>query len=84
MVISEVAAPQEWDATRATSNVLGEQLLWNSSDASGEVHVHRVPYKQNRCVLFNSSYIHHSDAVHFKEGFHNHRINVGLFFGRRN
>jgi hypothetical protein len=40
MVISEVAAPQEWDATRATSNVLGEQLLWNSSDASGEVHVH--------------------------------------------
>ena len=83
MIISEVAAPQDWDATRATSNLLSEQLLWNSSEGGGQVQMHRVPYKQNRCVLFNSSYIHHSDAVHFKPGFHNHRINVGLFFGRR-
>jgi hypothetical protein len=83
MMISEVAAPHDWDPDQATSNLLSEQLLWNSTEGEGVVQMHRVPYKQNRCVLFNSSYIHHSDAVHFKTGFHNHRINIGLFFGRR-
>ena len=42
----------------------------------------RVPYRENRCVLFDSSLIHVTDEVHFKPGFENRRVNVTLLFGR--
>ena len=42
----------------------------------------RVPYRENRCVLFDSSLIHVTDALHFKPGFENRRVNITLLFGR--
>ena len=42
----------------------------------------RVPYRENRCVLFDSSLIHVTDELHFKPGFENRRVNITLLFGR--
>ncbi len=42
----------------------------------------RVPYRANRCVLFDSSLIHVTDELHFKPGFENRRVNITLLFGR--
>ena len=41
----------------------------------------RVPYKQNRAVLFHSSYFHQTDRHKFKPGYTNRRINYTLLFG---
>lgn len=42
----------------------------------------RVPHRENRCVLFDSSLIHVTDELHFKPGFENRRVNITLLFGR--
>ncbi len=43
----------------------------------------RVPYRCNRAVVFDSSLIHESGSVRFREGYGNRRINVTLLFGDR-
>ena len=42
-----------------------------------------VPYRENRAVIFDSNLFHESDAVDFKPGYENHRINITLLFGQR-
>lgn len=42
----------------------------------------RVPYRCNRCVLFDSTYFHATDDLHFKDGYTNRRINCTLLYGR--
>jgi len=41
----------------------------------------RVPYRQNRVVMFTSSYMHATDRVDFKKGYESCRINYTLLFG---
>ena len=41
----------------------------------------RVPYRQNRAVLFTSTLFHATDTVEFKPGFETCRINYTLLFG---
>jgi hypothetical protein len=43
----------------------------------------KVPYKENRVVLFNSNLFHETDKFHFKPGYKNRRINITLLFGKR-
>jgi len=40
-----------------------------------------VPYKGNRAVLFNSALFHETDAIKFKEGYENRRVNMTYLFG---
>lgn len=42
-----------------------------------------VPYRDNRAVIFDSNLFHESDAVDFKPGYENHRINITLLFGQQ-
>jgi hypothetical protein len=42
----------------------------------------RVPYRCNRCVLFDSTYFHATDELYFKEGYTNRRINCTLLYGK--
>lgn len=42
----------------------------------------RVAYRENRCVLFDSTLFHTTDEIHFKPGYCNRRINVTLLFGK--
>ena len=41
----------------------------------------RIPYKQNRLVMFNSNYLHQTDAFDFQPGYQNRRLNLALLFG---
>lgn len=43
-----------------------------------------VPYGENRAVLFESRLFHESDAVDFRPGYENHRINITMLFGDSN
>ena len=78
MVIYDVPAPGSW--TFADYNV-------HQSKMKAYLKVHkaeslRVPYRENRCVIFDSSLIHITDELHFKPGYQNRRINVTLLYGR--
>jgi tetratricopeptide (TPR) repeat protein len=42
----------------------------------------RVPYRQNRAVVFESRLFHHSDNPHFVQTYENHRINITFLFGQ--
>ena len=41
----------------------------------------RVPYRENRAVLFDSRLFHGTDAPEFTPGYENHRINITMLFG---
>jgi hypothetical protein len=41
----------------------------------------RVPYRENRCVLFDSRLFHATDTCRFKPGYTNRRVNVTLLYG---
>jgi len=42
----------------------------------------KVPYRANRCVLFDSKLIHRTDEMRFKPGYENRRVNVTLLYGK--
>jgi tetratricopeptide (TPR) repeat protein len=69
--------PPEWRIT-------GYEQDRARSVAFLEQHRHRllrVPYRENRAVLFRSRLLHFSDRPEFAEGYENHRINITLLFG---
>lgn len=78
MVIYDRPVPQSW--TFAEYNSDPERL-------ATFVKLHgaqplRVPYRANRCVLFDSSLIHVTDRMHFVPGYENRRVNVTLLYGK--
>lgn len=42
-----------------------------------------VEYKANRCVIFESSYLHATDKVRFAQGFDSRRINLTFLYGKK-
>jgi tetratricopeptide (TPR) repeat protein len=78
MVIYDVAAPQSWgfqDYNSADNGKITAFLQTNGARAT------RVPYRENRCVLFDSSLFHVTDTLRFKPGYTNRRVNVTLLYG---
>lgn len=47
----------------------------------GERQPIRVPYRQNRAVIFDSRLFHATDSFHFKDDYLKRRINVTMLFG---
>jgi hypothetical protein len=78
LVVYDVPAPQSWTFVdyNTGSDKLAAYLQVHNAKAQ------RVPYRANRCVLFDSSLIHISDEMHFKPGYENRRVNITLLYGR--
>jgi hypothetical protein len=79
MKIYDVDAPQAWDfhTYNGRTDIIKAFLRENHAQET------YVPYRQNRCVMFNSDLFHGTHEVHFKPGFENHRINVTMLYGHR-
>ncbi|HET7160124.1 MAG TPA: hypothetical protein VFI62_14090, partial [Burkholderiales bacterium] len=78
MVVYDMPVPKSW--TFADYNTDPERL-------AAYVKLHnaqplRVTYRENRCVVFDSSLIHVTDRLHFKPGYENRRVNVTLLYGK--
>jgi tetratricopeptide (TPR) repeat protein len=41
-----------------------------------------VPYRSNRCLIFNSTLFHETDQFEFRDAYEHRRINVTLLFGK--
>ena len=83
LVIWDKEAPQDWhfkDFNTGESD--RQQRITEFLESSGANRV-RVPYRQNRAVLFNSDLFHSTDHFHFKDGYTDRRINITLLFGQR-
>jgi tetratricopeptide (TPR) repeat protein len=78
MVIYDVPAPEGWSYREYNSESEKMMAFCVAHDAKPI----RVPYRANRCVLFDSTLFHTTDELHFNPGFTNRRINVTLLFGQ--
>jgi hypothetical protein len=43
----------------------------------------RIPYRQNRAIIFNSDLFHGTEAVCFRPDYLSHRVNVTMLYGDR-
>lgn len=78
LVIYTAKPPADWKFSQYNSNTqfVRETLLKPTNYANVT-----VPYRQNRCVLFDSALFHHTDRYHFKPGYRNRRINLTYLYG---
>ena len=81
LVVYDSPAPIEWDFKIYNTDEGDEKIVKYLKDSSSEYT--RVPYNENRVVIFNSNLIHETDKFEFKEGYENRRINITMLFGRR-
>ncbi len=79
LVVWDAKAPLDW----ALGKYNGDEKATRAFLASSGANAVRVPYRANRAVIFDSSLFHETDAIHFKEGYLNRRINVTLLYGTR-
>jgi hypothetical protein len=78
MVIYDVPAPAYW----TFENYNGKSAKMAAFLAQHNAQSRRVPYRENRCVLLDSTLFHTTDEIHFKPGYCNRRINVTLLYGK--
>ena len=79
LVVYNSEAPSEWSFNTYNNNEekIREEIL--KSDQKKTI----VPHNGNRAVIFNSNLFHETDAIDFKDGYENRRINVTMLFGKR-
>lgn len=79
LVVHGVEAPLGWgfDTYNSRSDVIRAFLRATRTEPL------RIPYRQNRAIIFNSDLFHATDKVTFRPEYENHRINVTMLFGDR-
>jgi len=80
MWIWDAGAPPDWDFNRYNGDDKNEVMEYLEKQQSKAVY---IPYKYNRCVMFDSNLFHKTADVNFLPGFDNKRINVTMLFGQR-
>jgi tetratricopeptide (TPR) repeat protein len=79
LLVWDVAAPRHWDFSKFSS----EQSAVRDFLARNDARSIAIPYRANRAVIFDSNLLHQTDAIRFKDGYDNRRINVTLLYGDR-
>ncbi|MFF8835689.1 hypothetical protein [Streptomyces sp. NPDC015130] len=79
LVVHDVDAPLSW----GFDSYNGRQDLIRPFLRSRGARSITIPYRRNRAVIFNSDLFHASDAVRFRPGYENLRINVTMLYGDR-
>ena len=77
LVVFKREAPLEWDFDKYNNDQESIRAFLADSESV------TIPHRQNRAVIFNSNLFHQSDAIDFKEGYENRRINITILFGFR-
>lgn len=79
MVVYDLPVPESWTFADYNTDP-GRLAAYVKLNGAKPV---RVPHRENRCVLFDSSLIHTTDEIRFKPGYENRRVNVTLLYGER-
>ena len=78
MLIYDIPAPRHW----TFEDYNGDPGKMEAYITENTAQARRVAYKENRCVVFDSTLLHTTDHFTFKPGYCNRRINVTLLYGR--
>jgi hypothetical protein len=78
LVVYTAKPPADWNFKQYNGNTqfVRESLLKPTNYANVT-----IPYRQNRCVVFDSALFHHTDVYRFQGGYTNRRINLTYLFG---
>lgn len=79
LVLHDTPPPPEWRIAGYDQDISAIREFLAQSGSARTI----VPYRENRAVIFDSNLFHESDAVDFKPGHENHRINITMLFGHR-
>ena len=79
LIIWDKAAPLDWDFATYNNDEAAIRAFLAASGARSQT----VPYRANRAVIFDSDLFHQTDAIAFREGYTNRRINITMLYGRR-
>lgn len=79
LIVWDKAAPLDWDFTKFNADIPAARHFLERSGARPIT----IPYRANRAVIFDSDLFHETDAIGFRDGFENRRINCTLLYGFR-
>jgi hypothetical protein len=79
LVIWDKAAPRDWEFSKFNRDVSAIRDFLSENGSQKIV----VPHRANRAVIFDSDLFHETDAIRFRPGYENRRINVTLLYGER-
>jgi tetratricopeptide (TPR) repeat protein len=79
LVLWDKEAPADWDFDAYNNDCERIHDFLRASSAK----MTKVPYRENRAVIFNSDLFHKTDDIGFAAGYENRRINVTLLYGVR-
>jgi tetratricopeptide (TPR) repeat protein len=79
LVVSLVPPPEDWQMRDYEADQ-DRIVAFLGQHPHGRL---KVPYRDNRTVLFNSRLFHWSDSPEFTSGYENHRINLTFLYGRQ-
>ena len=78
LVIWDTEAPKDWSFQTYNGD---EAQIRRFLSLSGAKSI-RVPYRENRCVIFNSTLFHETDRFTFNDAYEDRRINVTFLYGK--
>ena len=79
LVVWDKEAPLDWDFEKYNADESAMRRFLRENEAEAV----RVPYRQNRALVFNSDLFHETDRIAFRPGYENRRINITLLYGDR-
>ena len=83
MVIWDKEAPAEWGVDEYNTYDPAQQKRIRDYLETEQAERIVVPYRANRCVIFNSDLFHKTDDIRFRDTYEDRRINVTMLFGTR-
>ena len=81
LIVWDKEAPREWDF-KAYNSTAFQPKIREFLTQSGASPV-KVPYRENRALVFNSDLFHESDTCVFRDDYESRRINITFLYGRR-
>lgn len=79
LVVWDKEAPLDWNFEKYNADEAAMRQFLEENDARAV----RIPYRQNRALVFNSDLFHETDRIAFRPGYENRRINITLLYGDR-
>ena len=79
LLVFDVEAPLDWNFStyNRDSSAIADFLEREKATPI------KIPYRQNRAVIFNSNLFHATDALKFRSGYEYRRINITMLYGDR-
>ncbi len=81
LVVWDQEAPEDWDFAAYNSTAFQPRIREFLKRSGAEAK--RIPYRENRAVIFNSDLFHESDTCAFRDDYESRRINITFLYGRR-